>query len=82
MKYNTDATCPIVTYGSSTTLPPMNVKMKKSPTNIQYITLLIGLNCLLLIILVSTKGITNRTNNEANNAITPISLLGIDLNMA
>lgn len=54
----------------------------KSPTNIQYITLLIGLNCLLLIFPVSTNGITNNINNDANNAITPINLFGIDRNIA
>ncbi len=82
IKYNTDATCPIVTYGSSTTCPPMYVNIIKSPTNTQYINLLIGLNCLLRILLCSTYGNTNNTTNDANNAITPINLFGIDRNIA
>lgn len=60
----------------------MYVNIIKSPTNIQYIILLNGLNCLLLIFPVSTYGITNSTNNDANNANTPSNLFGIDLNIA
>lgn len=81
-KYNTDATCPIVINGSSTTCPPIYVNIKKSPTNIQNIHLLSGLNCLLLILLCSIYGNTNNTNSDANNAITPNNLFGIDLNIA
>ena len=82
IKYNTDAICPIATYGSSTTCPPIYVNITKSATNTQNITLLIGLNCLLLIGLCSINGITNNTNNDANNAKTPNNLFGIDRKIA
>jgi hypothetical protein len=78
----TDAICPIVIKGSSTTCPPIYVNIMKSPTNTQNNSLLIGLNCLLLIVLCSIYGKTNNTNNEANNAITPNNLFGIDRNIA
>ena len=81
-KYNTDAICPIITNGSSTTCPPMYVNIKKSATKNQYAILLIGLNCLLLILLCSIYGNTNNTSNDANNANTPNNLFGIDLNIA
>lgn len=81
-KYSTDAICPIVMNGSSTTCPPIYVKIKKSPTNTQNNTLLIGLNCLLLILLCSINGTTNNTSSDANKANTPINLFGIDLNIA
>lgn len=81
-KYNTDAICPIVTYGSSTTCPPINVNIIKSPTNTQYIHLLNGRNCLLRIRLCSTYGAISNINNDTNNAITPINLFGIDRNIA
>lgn len=60
----------------------MYVNIKKSATKNQYAILLIGLNCLLLILLCSIYGNTNNTSNDANNASTPNNLFGIDLNIA
>ena len=82
IKYIIEATWPIVTYGSSTTWPPINVNTMKSPTKNQYNALLIGRNCLLLILLCSTTGTANNTSNDPNNANTPSNLSGIDLNIA
>jgi hypothetical protein len=41
-----------------------------------------GLNWLPLVLAKSTRGKINNINNEANIAITPINLLGIDLKIA
>jgi hypothetical protein len=41
-----------------------------------------GLNWLPLVLAKSTTGNINNINNEANIAITPINLLGIDLKIA
>jgi hypothetical protein len=56
--------------------------MKKLTANTQKKNFIKGLNWLPLILDVSTIGITNNINNEANIAITPNNLLGIDLNIA
>jgi hypothetical protein len=54
----------------------------KSATKNQKNIFAIGLNCILLIFAVCTCGIANNTNKEANKAITPNSLSGIDLKIA
>jgi hypothetical protein len=56
--------------------------MKKLATNTQKKNFIKGLNWLPLILEVSAIGIINKINNEANIAITPNNLLGIDLNIA
>jgi hypothetical protein len=61
---------------------PNHNNRKKLTTNTQKKNFIKGLNWLPLILDVSTIGITNSINNEANIAITPNNLLGIDLNIA
>ena len=60
----------------------MYVSVTKSATNTQKISLLNGRNCLLLIVLCSIYGKRSKTRSDANNAKTPSSLSGMDLNMA
>jgi hypothetical protein len=81
-KYNAVAICPISTKGELGCWLPIHIKMKKSATNTQKKNFINGLNWLPLILDVSTIGIINKINNEANIAITPNNLLGIDLNIA
>jgi hypothetical protein len=54
----------------------------KSATKNQKKILAIGLNCILLTLAVCTCGIANNTNKDANKAITPNNLSGIDLRIA
>jgi hypothetical protein len=61
---------------------PIHNKIKKFTTKTQKKNFIKGLNWLPLILEVSTIGRINKINNEANIAITPNSLLGIDLNIA
>ncbi len=54
----------------------------KFPTNMKNAALLKGLNCVPLDLERSVKGITNNIKIAENIAITPNSLLGIDLSIA
>jgi len=72
----------MVIQGSSTTCAPIYVNKIKSATKNQNNTLPNGLNCILLILQKCICGSANKTSNDANNAITPSSLFGIDRNIA
>ena len=69
-------------YGSSAGCPPIQVKIKKSPTKNQNKILL---SCLLLKplnLLLWRWGKKNKTSTLAARAITPPNLLGIDRKIA
>jgi hypothetical protein len=68
--------------GDSTCFAPSCINIKKLATNTKKAILLKGLNCKPLLLLKSVNGITSNIKIAANIAITPNSLLGIDLNMA
>jgi len=68
--------------GDSTCLAPNCINIKKLPTNIKNAALLNGLNCIPLNLDKSVNGIANKIKIAENIAITPSSLLGIDLNIA
>ncbi len=74
--------CPNSMNGDSTCLAPNCINTKKFATNIKNAVLLKGLNCIPLDLLTSITGNNNRAKIAANIAITPTSLLGIDLNIA
>jgi hypothetical protein len=68
--------------GDSTCLAPNCIKIKKLAINMKKAILLRGLNCIPLNLDKSVNGINNNANIAENIAITPKSLLGIDLNIA
>jgi hypothetical protein len=63
-------------------LAPNIIKIKKFIIKKKNAILLRGLNCIPLILHKSTKGKANKARIAENMAITPINLLGIDLNIA
>jgi hypothetical protein len=63
-------------------LAPSCIKIRKLATKTKKAILLKGLNCIPLNLFKSVKGIINNINIAENIAITPNSLLGIDLNIA
>ena len=81
-KYNTVLICPNSMNGDSTCLAPKTINIKKLATNIKKTILLKGLNWKPLLLLKSINGMINKAKIEASIAITPNSLLGIDLNIA
>lgn len=68
--------------GDSTCLAPNCIKIKKLAINIKKAILLKGLNCIPLDLLTSVIGKSSNIKIAENIAITPNSLLGIDLNIA
>ena len=74
--------CPNSINGDSTCLAPNCINTKKLETNTQKVTLLNGLNCIPLDLLISVRGKSSKIKIAENIAITPNSLLGIDLNIA
>ena len=68
--------------GDSTCLAPNCIKIKKLAANIKKAILLNGLNCIPLNLDKSVNGIDNNASIAENIAITPKSLLGIDLSIA
>lgn len=69
--------------GSAAWLDPIRPKTTKLHTNIVKKTMFIGFKVLFPLVLEkSVIGRTNKINNEANIAITPSSLFGIDLKIA
>jgi S-methylmethionine-dependent homocysteine/selenocysteine methylase len=81
-KYKTVDICPNSINGDSTCLAPNCINTKKLATNIKKNALFNGLNCIPLDLLTSVIGNSNSIRMAENIAITPNSLLGIDLNMA
>ena len=75
-------TCPTSTKGELGCIDPIHNNIEKTTANTQKKNLLIGLNWFPLILEVSLIGNTKRINKEANIAITPNNLLGIDLKIA
>ena len=63
--------CPISENGETGCWLPIHNNMKKLDTKTQNINFIIGLNWLPLILDVSSIGIANNINNEANIATTP-----------
>ena len=74
--------CPNSMKGDSTCLAPNSIKIKKLPANMKKAILLKGLNCIPLDLDKSVNGIASNISIPLNIAITPTSLLGIDLNIA
>lgn len=68
--------------GDSTCLAPNSIKIQKLAMNIKKVILLKGLNWLPLDLLISVKGKSSKIRIAENIAITPNSLLGIDLSIA
>jgi hypothetical protein len=81
-KYIIVEICPNSINGDSTCLAPNSINIKKLPTNIKKAILLKGLNCIPLDLDRSVNGIVNNIKIAENIAITPNSLLGIDLSIA
>ena len=81
-KYKTVEICPNSINGDSTCFAPNCIKIKKLATNIKKAILLKGLNCIPLTLDKSVKGIISKAKIAENIAITPNSLLGIDLKIA
>jgi len=66
----------------STYLAPNCIKIKKLSRNAKKAHLLKGLNCIALYLLLYVIASNSNIKIAANMAITPNSLLGIDLNRA
>lgn len=81
MKYKTLVSWPIRIYGSSTGFPPIQVKMKHSPINIQNNSFRLGLIAVELN-LVEAIGSINKIAIAATSLTTPPNLLGIDRKIA
>lgn len=81
-KYITVDIWPNSMNGDSTCLAPNCIKIKKLAINIKKAILLKGLNCIPLDLLTSVIGKSSNIKIAENIAITPNSLLGIDLNIA
>ncbi len=81
-KYIAVDICPNSIKGDSTCLAPNCIKIKKLATNTKNAILLKGLNCIPLNLDRSVNGMVSKANIAENIAITPRSLLGIDLKMA
>ena len=78
----TVAICPTVIHGYSTCSCPTAISTAKSATKIQNAHRISGRNCDPRTRDTSSSGIANRINSEANIAITPSNLLGIDRRIA
>lgn len=78
----TEATCPIMTYGCSTGIPPIHVKMMTSATKVQNRNCVIGRNVRPRCFEVCRMGTTISTKMENRRASTPPNLLGIERRMA
>jgi len=81
-KYKTVLIWPNSIKGDSTCLAANCIKIKKFATNTKKAPLLKGLHCIPLDLLTSVLGNNNKIRIAENMAITPKSLLGIDLNIA
>ena len=81
-KYRPVAICPTVIHGASTCSDPTRISTKKSATRIQNDHRISGRNCAPRTRAVSSTGIASRISSDANIAITPSSLLGIDRRIA
>lgn len=81
-KYKRDAICPIMMYGSSTGIPPIQVKMTTSAMRVQNRSCERGRNVSPRCFDVWRMGTTMRIRIEARRASTPPSLFGIERRMA
>lgn len=81
-KYKIDATWPIMTYGCSTGMPPIHVRISISATKVQNRNWVIGRKVSPRCFEVCRMGTTISTRILNNSARTPPSLLGIDRRMA
>lgn len=81
-KYNTEATCPIIMKGSSTGIPPIQVRMATSATRVQNSSWVRGRKVNPCCFEVWRRGTTMSTRIDRRSASTPPSLLGIDRRMA
>lgn len=81
-KYEIEATCPMIMYGSSTGCPPIQVRISRLAVRIQKSVWEIGRNIMLRWLDVCRSGMASRIRIDASSASTPPSLLGIDRRMA
>lgn len=81
-KYNAEAICPMMMYGSSTGIPPIHVRIATSATRDQKINWEKGRNVKLRCLDVCRMGTNIRIRIEARSANTPPNLLGMDRRMA
>ena len=77
-KYKKDATCPIMTNGCVTGIPPIQVRMRTSAIRVQNRNCVSGRKVRLRCLDVCRNGTSIRIRIEARRAKTPPSLLGMD----
>lgn len=77
-----EATCPMITNGCSTGIPPIQVRMATSATRVQNKNCVIGRNVRPRCLDVWRIGTTIKTRIEKRRAKTPPSLFGIERRMA
>lgn len=77
-----DATCPMITKGCSTGIPPIQVRIITSATKDQNRNCVTGRNIKLRCLDVWRKGTSIRTRIENRRASTPPSLFGMERRMA
>lgn len=82
LKYSSDAPCPIITYGCSTGMPPIQVNTNISATRTQNKNCDAGRKVNARCFDVWNIGTIISTRIEESKAKTPPSLLGIDRKMA
>lgn len=82
VKYEIDATCPMIMNGCSTGWPPIHVRIIRLAARSQNRHWLIGRNIRLRCFAVCSKGMMARTRIEQTRANTPPSLFGIDRRIA
>lgn len=82
MKYNTEATCPMMMNGCSTGIPPIQVKIAMSATNTQNRIWEAGRKVSPRCFEVCKMGTTMSTRIDERSARTPPSLFGIERRMA
>lgn len=81
-KYSAVAICPTVIHGYSTCSCPAYISTRNVAANTQNAIRISGRNCDPRTRDTSSRGIASRINSDANIAITPRSLLGIDRRIA
>lgn len=81
-KYKIEAICPMITYGCSTGMPPIQVRMATSAISVQNRSCVKGRKVRLRCFDVCKRGTIMRMRIEASRARTPPSLFGIDRRIA
>lgn len=82
VKYRIEATCPMITKGCSTGMPPIQVRIATSATRVQNRNCDRGRKVSPCCLEVWSRGTSIRIRMEKSSARTPPSLLGIDRRMA